>query len=909
MGCSGVLRGEMKGWIIDIYPDYATNSIVYWVRTRKGPQRIVDRSFLPRIFVHGAEDQLTSLEKALPILGPVKSATRVRKRTWLGEDERDVLAVTIRDYQKVEEVAHTIDNRGRYKDFSLFNVDLRFSQRYFAEKDLFPMGLLEFRPKPHMIDDPYEIDYEEPPLVGADLKVVPENKRGIPTFDDKLIAAKVGEHWLDGDEERILSGIQETLRREDPDVVYTDDGDKFSMPFMYKRAKAIGLDGVRLGRDEDGSQETDKKGKSYFTYGQIKYKPPSYKLKGRIHIDRSSSFMYMESGLNGLTDLSRISRIPVQELARLSPGSAISAMEVDQALRDGCVIMWKKNLPEQFKTAEELVIADRGGFIYEPKVGIHDRVLEVDFTSLYPNIMVRFNISPETVMCPCCPEPSRIVPGLGYRICDRHVGLIPRVLKPVVERRTRLKRLVKAGGEKAKAYKERVDILKWLLVTCLDPETEVPFSRHRRFDIKPVADIVDRYAGGRTGEFAVPDGLRLFGVDQKLTPALKTAVRAFRFPAPERMIELDLGGDRLRLTPDHPCYVLRDSKIALRRAEQLAPGNILPALGPLYDARARNGSPMKPLRVRGRRRVPSSSDSVYCLGVAEPLHGFALANGVLTHNCFGYTGYKNARFGRIECHEAINAYGREIMVQTSEMAEAHGFEIIHGIVDSLWLKGGGDPERFCEHVSGHIGIPLEPEGIYKWVVFLPDRSHGVGVLNRYYGMFEDGRFKVRGIELRRSDTTDIVKDMQQDLLDHFGKAADSQQFVELIPSALDVVDRYVETIRSGTVPLNRLLITRRITQALGDYKQFNDGVAALAQLDGEGFDVNPGEAIRYLVCDCRSRDPKKRVKVDSFVTGDEEYDAEVYADLLLRGVEGMLLPFGYDIERLSRIFRSKNPRK
>jgi DNA polymerase I len=28
--------------------------------------------------------------------------------------------------------------------------------------------------------------------------------------------------------------------------------------------------------------------------------------------------------------------------------------------------------------------------------------------------------------------------------------------------------------------------------------------------------------------------------------------------------------------------------------------------------------------------------------------------------CFGYTGYRNARFGRIECHEAINAYSRDL---------------------------------------------------------------------------------------------------------------------------------------------------------------------------------------------------------------------------------------------------------
>ncbi len=131
----------------------------------------------------------------------------------------------------------------------------------------------------------------------------------------------------------------------------------------------------------------------------------------------------------------------------------------------------------------------------------------------------------------------------------------------------------------------------------------------------------------------------------------------------------------------------------------------------------------------------------------------------------------------------------------------------------------------------------------------------------------------------------------------------------MIPSALKIVDRYVDAVRSGTVPLRKLLMTKRVSQGLDDYRQFNDSVAALAQLDIEGFNVNPGEAVRYLITDCRSKDPKKRVKVDSFVSGSEEYDVEAYVDLLLRGAEGMLLPFGYNMERLSEIFSSKNPRR
>jgi len=895
----------MKGWLLDIYPDYANDSIVYWIKTRRGARRIVDRAFVPKIYAHSTPEKLDELERDLPILDSVKGVGREMKSTWLGEEPREVLAISIRRYARVEDVAHTIDNRGRYRDFSLFNVDLRFSQRYLAEKGVFPMGLLELKPKPVMMDDPFAMDYEQPPLSSAVLEISLGGRKGLPTFKDRLVSAAVDGDVVDGTEERVLRSIQELLGSKDPDVVYTDGGDMFALPYLFSKAKKLGLEDFSLGRDRDDIS-TDRKGKSYFSYGQIKYKPPSYSLRGRVHIDRTSSFMFAESGLYGLIDLSRISRIPLQEMAMLSPGTAISAMQVNQALEDGCVVLWKKNVPEGFKTAEELVIADRGGFIYEPRVGIHDRVLEVDFTSLYPNIMARFNISPETVMCSCCPEPSRRVPVLGYGICDKRLGLIPRVLKPVVDRRTQLKRMVRAGIGDTKVYEERVKILKWLLVTCLDQGTEVPLRADGRFDVLPVEDIVDRYAGDGCGEFPVDDGLQLFGVDADLVPSVKRAIKAFKFPAPEEMVELDLGHDRLRLTPDHPCFVVGDGGFSLAHAADLRKGDRLPGLLPLYDGRAKGGRYISDIIIKSTRMIKPSGNHVYCFAVDGALHGFALANGVLTHNCFGYTGYKNARFGRIECHEAINAYGRELMLQASEIAEAHGFEILHGIVDSLWLKGSGDPERFCEHVSGHTSIPLELEGIYDWIVFLPDRSHGVGVLNRYYGKFEDGRYKVRGIELRRRDGTGLVKDMQQEMLGHFSRASDAQQFIQLIPGALDIVDEHVRAVRSQTVPLDKLLITKRVTRALGEYTQFNDNVAALTQLEEEGVCVNPGEAVRYVVLDSSSKDPGRRVVVDSLIEGAEEYDSEAYVDLVLRGAESMLLPFGYSFKRLSGILRNNS---
>ena len=96
--------------------------------------------------------------------------------------------------------------------------------------------------------------------------------------------------------------------------------------------------------------------------------------------------------------------------------------------------------------------------------------------------------------------------------------------------------------------------------------------------------------------------------------------------------------------------------------------------------------------------------------------------------CFGYLGYRNARFGKVDAHIAVCAFAREALLKTARMAEERGFEIIHGIVDSLWIrKAGASPkeiEEFCREVSRKIGVHLGVEGKYRGIVFLPSKVLG-----------------------------------------------------------------------------------------------------------------------------------------------------------------------------------------
>jgi len=79
---------------------------------------------------------------------------------------------------------------------------------------------------------------------------------------------------------------------------------------------------------------------------------------------------------------------------------------------------WNKNQPEEWKDGNELVVADRGGFISTNQNTNTRPIGELDFTSLYPKIMWQKNLSGETVKCSCCPNSTNRVPELDYNICN-----------------------------------------------------------------------------------------------------------------------------------------------------------------------------------------------------------------------------------------------------------------------------------------------------------------------------------------------------------------------------------------------------------------------------------------------------------------------------------------------------------
>ena len=155
--------------------------------------------------------------------------------------------------------------------------------------------------------------------------------------------------------------------------------------------------------------------------------------------------------------------------------------------------------------------------------------------------------------------------------------------------------------------------------------------------------------------------------------------------------------------------------------------------------------------------------------------------------CFGYLGYKNARFGKIEAHEAVTAYGRDKLLGAKEIFEAAGFTVLHGLTDCLWVQKpgltAGDLEGLCREVFRITGVKLALEGVYRWIFFMPSKQDPQRpVATRYFGVFADGSLKVRGLMCRRRDTPLFVRRAQEAMLAKLAEAATPGDLAAMRPS-------------------------------------------------------------------------------------------------------------------------------
>lgn len=699
-----------NAWIFDV--NIEGNSIALWLKDRDSVWK-KNYSYKPSFYISVGDlciqEVKNSLEKHPHILSVELEKKHVNIRN---HNKTLVLKITVDKLHNLIWVKRDVE---KFKNVVLYDIDIPHTRLWLYHNDLFPTARVKCNGKSHPEiiegDSRESLDYEIPDFRSIQLDATIHSDSIQPRIDDPLDTIEIKNDSdnekivLDHkDESELLIRMCNTINDIDPDIIYTINGDSFLFPYLIARGSYYGiLDEMTLSREGYSFKKSLRylRGSgSYQSYGITYYRSPlQYFFRGRLHIDGAmGTRAFPWQGLEGIIEVARVTMVPIQSVARITIGQAMTSMQFYEAIKNDILIPNRKmNTSEKFKSGMEIVKSDKGGFIFTPKVGFFEDVYELDFTSMYPTIMYTRNISPETVLC-SCKNTKQYVPELGYNICDKRIGLVPRVLKLILEKRLKYKKLARKYGKNSK-YDARQAALKWILVTS-----------------------------------------------------------------------------------------------------------------------------------------------------------------------FGYMGYRNARFGRIEAHESVTAFARKILLDTLHIAEKHGFQVLHGIVDCVWIKTKkklANLEKidlFCQEVKKKTQIELEFDGKYDWIIFLPLKSEpSIATLNHYYGKFENDVLKIRGLQIRKHNTPQIVKKAQEAILNEFKKAHDWNEFKKIIPKAKRVLNSYISKIKTGSIEPEDLLIKTRLSKNPCDYVMNTRQVIAAQKLKKYGISVNAGQMVHYIITDSAARNPASRV--------------------------------------------------
>jgi DNA polymerase elongation subunit (family B) len=923
-----------------------------WIKTLDGRAiQLKDSNWRAKIYASGgACEDPKYLASRVSSYGLIHSIKYTYKRADLFRKRNSrVLEIQLEDAHRIRKLAEVLEEAFQNPDsLKLYNVDVLPEQQYFYEKDLFPLAYVEVDADQdgeirrwNVLDNVSSYTYETPKL--KTLRLAIEISDLVPKMDSKLLSIVLYSADNNDEVEREIAKIehpseQDILRKAikeiekfDPDLIITQNGDSFVLPFLYSKASKFSVDLSKLNRDNFGASSYSNAsnqrsgGKTYFSYGRILYRPTTHRLFGRLHLDEQNTFVYDQCMLEGLFEVSRLCRIPIHTSMRASIGKCLSSLQFYYASKDDILISWKPDIVEDFKNGYELFNADRGGLVLKPLPGVHEHVGELDFASLYPSIIRNYNISAETVNCSCCSEGSRYqIEELKMHVCDKQKGIVARSLALPLSKRFEYKRLRDSTKDKRlkKIYNERAGALKWILVCCLAKESPVLIKQNGIVQYVKIGSFINSIVGEKEGIKDCPDDVFVAGIDHDFKNKFCKIKKLLKVPNRQKLLNIIMDdGRRVIATRNHPFYLLKNENLEVRQASELEEGNFIPVAKKLppteknekffhqiEDTEQASLGDLGFIKVRKIEELDRIDEYVYCFELADDeVPGFFTGDGaVFTHNCFGYLSYRNAKFGKIDSHIAVCALARKTLLEATHTSEYNGFRVVHGIVDSLWLSKKNatlsDYQELQTKIENDTKFKIAIEGIYKWIVFLPSKTYsGKQVANRYFGAFETtGELKVRGIELRRHDAPIYFKKCQGEILNELAKCDNEKELRHCARwKCVEIFEKYAQDLEKHKVPSTQLIITRRLSKNLNEYTSPRQlSVNAASHLANQGLTLKAGQSVSYVITRYKSSGIDRSLPEELLGVEGQEYDSQRYIELLADCCATVLYPLGVTKEEL-----------
>jgi len=488
---------RLEFWLLDVNHEAHEGRSAIWLwGVTHDNQRVlaIDPNFQSYFYLLPKKGQdIDQLKERIETEKPHPSVERIviEKRKRLAE-ERQVLKVFCKDPNSLEKCARECVKQLGVE--ASFEDKLRYSIKYQNEFEIRPCQWYSVEgtespvePRKYHVDKVFEttghpiaVPRENAPglrLLSFSILAVSPTGSPSPLRDPvRLVAWKSNEGQASTlqsekhSEDETIEGLSEIFRKFDPDVVFSFGGNTFDWPFLIKRADKIKAK-LSVGRDEGPARQS--------LYGH-------FSLTGRANVDlldfsrdlydvkiktveNVARFLGVEASTPAIDETeyhdrwigddrpALVAQMKEQANSVFNVGedaldyalqlSNLSALPPDQVLAaavgfrvDSYLMMEAHRLGELIPGREELnIIPYKGAIVLEPSVGLHDSVAVLDFSAMYPSLMVKYNISPDTLVAKGGEDVFE-VPEVGHHFRKSPPGFYKIVLSQLIASRQAAKR-------------------------------------------------------------------------------------------------------------------------------------------------------------------------------------------------------------------------------------------------------------------------------------------------------------------------------------------------------------------------------------------------------------------------------------------------------------------------------------
>lgn len=476
--------------------------IIMWAITRDGRRVVLrDRTFRPYFYAvlrENVNPQAVAgkVRTMSETSSPIVSVEPVDKK-YFGRPVK-ALKITTLIPESVRKYREKISTLPEIQE--VVEADIRFSMRYALDKELRPCGWHSAKVAPlkqspsYRADGEYEIlgelvslEDSTPPrdlrVMAFDIEVYTEYGSPRPNRDPVIIIG-VGTSdrqvkqitASDFDDRTVINEFVNFVIRYDPDIIIGYNSNNFDWQYLLERSKYINIS-LDVGRRK-GSLPTTS------TYGHVSIpgrlnvdllyfaeEIPEIKLKSldivadylgvmkrdeRVLIDYSDFPEYWkdpekrslllkynlddvrstlglgEKFLPFAMQLSYLTRLPLDQVGAASVGHRLEWFLMYEAYKRG----------ELIPNREEREIEPyKGAVVLQPVPGVHENIAVLDFTSMYPSIMVKYNVGPDTIVVTqmCDDREHNIAPEVEHCFVKDPPGFFRSVLTKLIELRKSVK--------------------------------------------------------------------------------------------------------------------------------------------------------------------------------------------------------------------------------------------------------------------------------------------------------------------------------------------------------------------------------------------------------------------------------------------------------------------------------------